>query len=282
MNMGLGDAYDIGWKLAAIVNGWGGEELLQSYTIERRHVALRNVDRSGVFMSVHWKTSELTNELGHDQILTTTKEAEETKAKIREHVLANDGENKDVGMEMDYRFHDSPVVLGSKHDMDHPWTPRSYFPSTRPGSRAPHVFLHDGKTSMLDLYGPEYTIFDFTENGKLSARFEEAAGRFGVPLERRHLWGESHVHKVWERDVVIVRPDGFVCWRSSEGDLRSLQDHDVEDILQRVIGKSHDPNRIMPPDRMPKLADGGNFTASAGDVDLNSTEQIALLGEFQK
>jgi 2-polyprenyl-6-methoxyphenol hydroxylase-like FAD-dependent oxidoreductase len=94
MNMGLGDAYDIGWKLAAIVNGWGGEELLQSYTIERRHVALRNVDRSGVFMSVHWKTSELTNELGHDQILTTTKEAEETKAKIREHVLANDGENK--------------------------------------------------------------------------------------------------------------------------------------------------------------------------------------------
>lgn len=42
MNMGLGDAYDIGWKLAAVVNGWGGEHLLSSFEAGRRPVALRN------------------------------------------------------------------------------------------------------------------------------------------------------------------------------------------------------------------------------------------------
>lgn len=286
MNMGLGDAYDIGWKLAAVLNEWGGEQLLRSYEIERRPVALRNVDRSGVLMSVIWKIGEITKDVGHDEILTKTARAEETKAKIREHLELNDGENKDHGMEMDYRFPDSPVVLVNGTEKDRPWTRRHYLSSTRPGSRAPHVFLKDGKTSILDLYGPEYTLFDFTEQGDASARFHEVAEMLRIPLVRRHLPNESHVRRIWERDLVLVRPDGFVSWRCAEGTSLLLTDDEVVNVLDIATGKLHSNNASNDNFQQETIINGKpngvSFSASGGNVDLDNTGDIALLGEFQK
>ena len=46
MNTGLGDAVDLGWKLAAVLEGWGGAQLLESYEPERRPVAIRNVQEA--------------------------------------------------------------------------------------------------------------------------------------------------------------------------------------------------------------------------------------------
>ena len=46
MNTGMQDSVDLGWKLAAMVQGWGGDRLLASYEIERRPVALRNVEEA--------------------------------------------------------------------------------------------------------------------------------------------------------------------------------------------------------------------------------------------
>jgi hypothetical protein len=285
MNMGLGDAYDIGWKLAAVLNGWGGENLLKSYTSERRPVALRNVDRSGVFISVHQKTVEMASEIGHDRILTNTDEAEGLKARIKEHVSMNDGENKDHGMEMDYRVYDSPVTLDGNHEVEHPWNPRTYFPTTRPGSRAPHVFLKDGKTSIFDLYGPEYTVVDFTKEGRPSTRFEKLAKKLGIPLQCRLLPDEWYVRKIWERDVVIVRPDGFVTWRCDESAPALLADDEAEMILQVAVGRAesnHQADDIASTEKLNGPINGIAFTASGGNINLDNTDRITLLGEFQK
>lgn len=46
MNTAVQDAYDLAWKLAWVLNGWAGPELLDSYEDERRPVALHNVTRS--------------------------------------------------------------------------------------------------------------------------------------------------------------------------------------------------------------------------------------------
>jgi len=46
MNTGVGDAFDLSWKLAAMLEGWGGPKLLDSYEIERRQVGERNVGAS--------------------------------------------------------------------------------------------------------------------------------------------------------------------------------------------------------------------------------------------
>ena len=46
LNLGIGDAANLGWKLAAVLAGDGGDELLDSYTAERHPVAARVLDNT--------------------------------------------------------------------------------------------------------------------------------------------------------------------------------------------------------------------------------------------
>ncbi|RFU23973.1 hypothetical protein B7463_g12365, partial [Scytalidium lignicola] len=183
MNTGVADAYDIGWKLAAVLNGYAGEYLLQSYNTERRPVTLRNVERSDLHFSVVTTYIGMASEKGTDVLLSATEEA---------------------------KFPDSPVVVNDGSE-EKEWNPSHYTPSTWPGVRAPHVFLKDGTTSIFDLYGENYTVIDFTADGIISQEFQEAASSIRVPLKRVHLPSEPHVRSVWERGVVLVRPDGFLA-----------------------------------------------------------------------
>jgi len=59
MNTGVGDAYDLAWKLAAVVSGWGGEALLESYEAERRPIALRNREMSAAHAGVRMEIAGL-------------------------------------------------------------------------------------------------------------------------------------------------------------------------------------------------------------------------------
>ncbi|KAH8807752.1 FAD binding domain-containing protein [Xylogone sp. PMI_703] len=267
MNMGVGDAYDIGWKVAAVLNGYGGEHLLKSYNDERRSVAFRNVERSGHHFSVIGKYIELVGEGG--KLLSTTEEAKNLKKRITEHLQSNDGENKDHGIEMDYRFPDSYVVIkdGSK---EKEWNPRNYTPSTTPGSRAPHVYLRDDKTSIFDLYGEDYTIVDFTSSGKVSASFEEVAKSLGIPLKRVHLPSEQHVRSIWERDIVLVRPDGIVSWRSDNQGADTLDAEAIKHVLLVSVGQ-----RATNTEKAKRSTELKAFTSSVGNVDQDT-------GNFEK
>ena len=46
MNSGVGELIDLGWKLAATLQGWGGPDFSESYEIERRQIGDRNVGAS--------------------------------------------------------------------------------------------------------------------------------------------------------------------------------------------------------------------------------------------
>jgi 2-polyprenyl-6-methoxyphenol hydroxylase-like FAD-dependent oxidoreductase len=59
MNSGVGDAADLGWKLAAVINGWGGSRLLESYEAERRPIALQNRPASRRHMEVRVRIAEI-------------------------------------------------------------------------------------------------------------------------------------------------------------------------------------------------------------------------------
>lgn len=279
MNMGVGDAYDIGWKLAAVLNGYGGDYLLQSYSFERRPVALRNVERSGVHHSVHGTYCQWVAEKGAEVVLSDTEDSKELKSRIREYVASHDGENQDQGIEMGYTFADSPVIIqdGSK---ENEWNPRRYVPSTRPGTRAPHVFLSDRKTSIFDLYGEDYTIVDFTSEGSISKTFQDVAKDLNVPLHRVHLPSERHVRSIWERDIVLVRPDGFVSWRSADPteDL-SNSPQTIHSILKIAVGKMAGDH--FQDANAKEHSKSTRFTASVGNVeqDAGALEKMA---SFQK
>ena len=291
MNMGVGDAYDIGWKLAAMIKGYGGPHLLDSYEIERRPVALRNVNRSGEHASVHMKYVEWVKGKSPEFILSNEAESLKFKSKIRDFVLTTDGENKDHGLEMGYRHDGSPVVCSDEGGPEPPWSVRDYVASTWPGSRAPHVFLEDGTTSIFDLYGLEYTIVDFTPSGALSREFATMAGDLNVPLKRVHLPHEPHVRKIWERDVVLVRPDGHVAWRcpSSKANNVMTGKH-IEEVLMCATGRrcapsARDSNIASEPSSMTNVARDQRtkitkFAATVGDVEQDA-ERIRMMGAFQ-
>lgn len=240
--MGVGDAYDIGWKLAAVLKGYGGKYLLNSYEHERRPVAIRNVDRSGKHQKVHWEYCNWVKEAGPELLLSDTTEGRRLKQRIADYVMEVDGENKDFGIEMGYRHKDSPVILNREGEQEPSWSERNYTPSTWPGSRAPHVFLRDGKTSIFDLFGPDYSIVDFTPTGEISARFCKLAEQLKIPVKQISLTDEEHVHKIWGRDIVLIRPDGFVAWRcASNGYEASLEDTEIETVLLVAVGQQAAP-----------------------------------------
>ena len=237
MNTAVGDSFDIGWKVAAVVKGHGGRYLLQSYGEERRPVAIRNIERSGVHWDVHatyvrWCTESKA------LVSSNSEQGEALRKQIMEHVRSHDNENKDHGIEFGYRYNDSPVIISREDHTKEPlWTEKAYIPSTWPGARAPHVFLEDGKTSIFDLFGKgaQFTMVDFTHEGRHLAHFKSVFASSNTPCKLVHLPEEQNARTVWERDAVIVRPDDHVAWRCSPD---SRLDYDPGTVLSIITGQT--------------------------------------------
>ncbi len=205
MNTGIGDAVDLSWKLAATIEGWGGDGLLDSYSSERQPVGARNVaEASG---NLHRMLS-----IGrHDDLLDPTPQGAAARHRVgREFSDIMRREWHTLGVHLGYRYEGSPICWpdGSPAPPD---DPRNYVPTARPGHRAPHAFLADGR-STLDLYGRAYTLLVFGTDAASAAPLVEAAQRRGVPTEVVAI-AEPHVAALYQRTFVLVRPDGHVAWR---------------------------------------------------------------------
>ena len=144
---------------------------------------------------------------------------------------------------MDYRCTKSPIIVLEPGSSEPPAARDSYIPSTMPGHRAPNVYLADGRTSVFDLYGDYYTIVDFRSTHDICKPLAKGADRAGIPVKVVHLKDEEHVRAIWERDVVLVRPDGFVAWRLPvDGTL--VNDADVDEIWRIVSGRKAASNAV--------------------------------------
>ncbi|OAG35329.1 hypothetical protein AYO21_10469 [Fonsecaea monophora] len=231
MNMGLGDAFTLATKLEGVIHGYGGVHLLDSYQQERRPVALMSVERAGYHLLVHQRMNEMLAKNGPEHLDADSKEGEELRRKIHEHYQTHDGENRDVGVEFGYLYH-SKVIIPEDPATEPEFNPRKYTPSTWPGSRAPHVFLRDG-TAIFDLYGTHYTLVHFAEGGNHGADFLlSSAAEHRFPLKHVELRGEDHARKIWQKDLVLVRPDGHVAWRGDSIGSKADADH----IVQVAVG----------------------------------------------
>jgi hypothetical protein len=278
MNTAVGDSFDIGWKVVACLAGHGGRHLLQSYEIERRPVAARNIERSGVHYSVHGSYIQWC--LASPAVCSSdSDEGKALREKIVKRVTKHDGENKDHGIELDYRYNGSPVIVGEDLQHEPRWTFRDYQPSTFPGTRASHMFLTDGKTSIFDLFGSgnEYTLVDFTNNGVYGNKFREAAEKAHVPMKIIRLPNEPHVRKIWEQDVVLVRPDDHVAWRLQQGD--SAEAWLAENVLTVVTGQIPSISSTQYVNGTPDHTNGEVFTGTVGN---QGHEDVKDLAAFQK
>ena len=185
---------------------------------------------------IPWLTKA--HEFGLENLNATTEHGQRCREEVRDSILPGRWIHEQTGTIMGYRYSDSPIVIADPSASEPPTSITEYIPSTWPGARAPHVFLSDGKTSIFDLYGLNFSIVDFTEAGKPSDEFVTVAGKLNIPITKVHLPGEAHCKVIWERDVVLVRPDGFVAWRSPPGRAQEVNVGEIQKVLLIAAGKS--------------------------------------------
>jgi hypothetical protein len=204
MNTGICDAVDLTWKFAAVLQGWGGSRLLTSIDAERRPVAMENRSAAESNMAVRLKIAEAYTPAIHADTAAGAKARNALGELILE--LGNI-ENEALGIELGYRYRNSPIICAEENEPA--WRMADYVPSTWPGVRAPHVFLSTG-AAIYDLFGPDFTLLQFSQQNVQP--FVEAAARRGVPLTVVRI-DDANARRIYERDLVLIRPDQHVAWR---------------------------------------------------------------------
>jgi len=208
MNTGIGDAVDLGWKLAAVFQGWGGRRLLQSYGSERKPVAMTNVKEASEMRAGFDTQVAFTAILEENSEQGTLQRAKAREAIVR--TRAKEFKNDSPGIEFGYRYSRSPICIPDESEPPQD-DQGCYTPTTWPGARAPHVWLKDGR-STLDLFGRGFTLLVLSSKPIDTSAFTMAAQKVGLPLDVVTL-DEPQVQDVYERPLVLVRPDGHVAWR---------------------------------------------------------------------
>jgi 2-polyprenyl-6-methoxyphenol hydroxylase-like FAD-dependent oxidoreductase len=209
MNTGLLDVVNLSWKLAASVQGWGGDDLLASYGIEQQPVAVRNVGEAGENLK-----RMLSPRILKPDPAVFDQNSPELEAARREYgqryTEMMRREWFSIGIHLGYVYEGSPIVAPDGTPCP-PQEVSSYTPTARPGARAPHVWLADGR-SMLDLFGRGFVLLRFGPQAPAAGALQSAARAVKLPLEVVDI-DHAEAARLYERRLVLVRPDGQVAWR---------------------------------------------------------------------
>jgi len=206
MHTGMCEAVNLAWKFEALFKGWGGPRLLDSYETECRPVAGFYVDLStGTF-------NNLAALPGPDEMRTA--------------VAADPGILRRLSMPDQLRaqfcYEDSPICVSDGTPA--PEGADRLKPSARPGTRAPHGWIADGR-STLDLFGDGFVLLRLGGATDDAGPLEAAARESGVPFSTVDV-DKPEISALFVRALVLVRPDGHIAWRGDAlpGDCAALID----------------------------------------------------------
>ncbi len=206
MNMGVADGVDLGWKLAACLQGWGGPGLLDSYEVERRPV------HEFVMAEAVANHSVLGRELFQPGMEDDTPEGEARRRAAGEGIRrVKEREFYTLGTVLGACYEGSPIIVADGSEAP-PMDSRVYTPSTHPGCLAPHAWLKDG-ASLYDRFGLGYTlVIGRGADPRAAGRAEAEAVAAGVPLTLVDLAEEGEL-PLYAGALTLVRPDQHVGWR---------------------------------------------------------------------
>jgi putative polyketide hydroxylase len=201
---GILDAHNLAWKVAMVVRGIAGPGLLHTYHAERYPVG----------------------------VLTMRQALARGRARMglgdgtpAEPILSQDT----VTLGYQYR---SSAVLGAAPDTA-PLPPTEL--GGQPGTRAPHLALPE-RRSTIDWYGRRFVLLSASEGAAWTGAAQHLARRLGVPLDAHRLAaGAAATHGLKTDGVLLVRPDGFVAWRSAEGPVEPVAE--LEQVLRTVLSR---------------------------------------------
>jgi hypothetical protein len=217
MNLGIADGVDLGWKLAGVLQGWGGDLLLQSYEAERRDVHQRTIAAA----IENYRT--LSDHLVRDALDDDTPEGEHAREEVRAAILAaKTREFKSLGVVLGSHYEHSPIIVADGTAAP-PVQHTEYEPCARPGCLAPHAWLEDG-SSLYDHFGLGLSLVVLAESGESAARaIAGAAQAARVPLKVLDLRAAG-LAQLYEAPLALIRPDQHVAWRGADADAADLID----------------------------------------------------------
>jgi hypothetical protein len=214
LNNGLEDIVNLGWKLAARLQGWGTDALLQSYNIERR--------------PVFWETADdfITARIRRDANFLGCYSPERN---VREFEVAWQARESDIGsrfQEYEPNYEGSPVVFGPPGGVTSAHGVHSF--KARPGHHLAPAPLSDGN-STFEALGSGFNLLAFDAPEQSMAQFKGAAQKLGIPLKVIPD-SRSGGREVYESGLVLVRPDQYVAWVGEDAGVQARA------ILRRAIG----------------------------------------------
>jgi 2,4-dichlorophenol 6-monooxygenase len=240
LNSAVHDAYNLCWKLAAVIQGRAGNRLLDTYTTERRPVDAANIQAS-LNAAIHHLI--ITQTLG----LSSSKTADENWAALRPLVddTSVDAETKRHAVSQvfgessnEFRLHNiefgysyqSSAVVPDGDRVPTPLDPaRLYQPSTTPGHPLPHAWVEraGARIALRSLtHGGHFLLIAGEDGHDWIDAAEQTAARHGVGLRTARV-GMGDVDLIdirfaWLKNrgisrtgAVLVRPDGHIAWRSA-------------------------------------------------------------------
>ena len=258
-NTSIQDAYNLAWKLAAVLKGQAGAGLLASYNAERAPVAKQIVTRANQSIAEFGPIFEalgMTGGTDYAKIkasMTARTDATATAAKqraaLREAIAFKKYEFDAHGVEMNQRYKSQAVVSDGQMEPTFDLDAELYFqPTTWPGARLPHawVYEHDSgaKHSTLDLCGRGLFTVLTGIGGEAWCAAAEAVGQELNLNIRCHVIGprQRYVDHVgeWARAAeisdsgcLLVRPDQHVAWRLEE--LASDPEAELRRVLRAIL-----------------------------------------------
>jgi hypothetical protein len=184
------DAHNLAWKLALVLKGIAGPELLTTYDAERRPVGEFTVEQAYSRYVTRWA-----RHLGTEGIQP----------------VAND-----LDVDLGYRYRSASVIPEGADDGRMIEATRET--KGRPGTRAPHLFLNrEGEAvSTLDWFGHRFVLLAGREGGAWRTHGAEGARLAGVELHIYQVDEEvfADAYGISPSGAVVVRPDGFIGWRA--------------------------------------------------------------------
>ena len=191
VNIGFEDARNLGWKLAAVLQGWGGEGLLDSYGAERQPV----------FEST--ATDFIERMIENDRTFVRDFDPDIDPVAFEAEWQRRSRETKRDVSEFCPNYEGSPIVSGGG---GHPGAVGSHDHRARAG------FLLSPMDDLMDRLGDGFSLVAVGDVA--TDAFAEAADRIGVPLTVARMRRNEHT-RCWKAGVILLRPDRYVAYASS-------------------------------------------------------------------
>lgn len=209
LNAGVADAENLGWLLAAHLQGWAPAPILDAYTLERQPIT-EQVSR---FAMSHAEATIRQRRGVPPAIEDDTPAGAAARAALgRAAYDLNVQQYCAAGLNFGYFYDRSPLIVYDDEAAP-PYTMGSFTPSSVPGCRTPHIWLGDDR-SLYDAVGSGYTLLRFEPTLNVDRLLQAAAAR-NVPLKLLDLEPDLAAGLFTHR-LLISRPDQHVAWRADQ------------------------------------------------------------------